>query len=383
MTIKNEVNKGCPERRSVRGILIMSDDKTYMARAIRLARRGIGGVSPNPAVGAVIVKRGRILAEGYHLRFGGPHAEVDALSRLESGDAAGATMYVTLEPCNHHGKTPPCTDAILEAGIDRVVVGMEDPNPLVRGAGIAKLRASGIEVVIGVLEEKCRRLNEPFVTCIEKNRPFVTLKIAQTLDGRIATPEGRSRWITGEAAREEVHRMRKASDAVLVGVNTVIADDPRLTVRHVRGGGGRRIILDSRLRTPLASRILHLPDPENTILVHTALAPKTGVEALAEAGVTLWRVRQAGGRVSLPSLLQRMKDAGIGSVLVEGGEAVFSSFLKSGVVDRIVAFIAPVLFGEGKPCFSSLRIREPREGIRFQETIWRRVGEDMMFEGRL
>lgn len=366
----------------VQGIF-MHDDQYYMKRVIRLARKGIGNVSPNPAVGSVVVKEEHILAEGYHQRFGGPHAEVEALSKLGRSESSGSTLYVNLEPCNHHGKTPPCTEAIRDAGITRVVVGMEDPNPLVKGTGIARLRSAGIEVSVGMMEKECRHLNESFITCIEKERPFVTLKIAQTLDGKIATASGLSRWITGESARKEVHRMRKASDAVLVGVNTVIEDDPALTVRHVRGRGGKRIVLDSKLRTPLSAKLMRMSDRQNTIIVHTSLASDGKVKAFKKAGVGLWRLKRAKDQISIHALMRRMSEERICSVLVEGGEAVFSSFMKAGIVDRIVAFVAPTIFGEGKSCFSRLNIQHPKARVRFKEISWKRIGQDMMFEGRL
>ncbi len=359
------------------------DDIFFMKRALRLAKRGGGKVSPNPMVGALIVKNERIISEGYHAFFGGPHAEVDALRKLKAGEAIGSTLYVNLEPCSHYGKTPPCTDAIIKAGIKRVVIGMVDPNPLVHGRGIDKLKKAGIEVRTGILEEQSIELNEPYIKYITKHRPFVTLKIAQTLDGRIATSRGFSRWITGEKSRRFVHKMRRESDAVLVGVNTVIADDPQLTVRMVSGKGKRRVILDSSLRIPLEAKVLHHSDPKNTVVVTTDQSPPDKVKILQKMGVTVWILKKTDGMVDLVSLWQKMADEGIASVLVEGGRQIFTTMLRHGEVDRVIIFFAPKIFGEGINSIGDLGIDFPDEAILFKKTRWYKKENDMIFEGRL
>ncbi len=358
-------------------------DERMMRRALRLARRGAGRVSPNPMVGAVVVREGRIVGEGYHRRFGGPHAEVFALDQAGE-QARGATLYVTLEPCCYFGKTPPCTDRILAAGIRRVVVAMADPNPKVNGRGLQILRDHGIEVVLGPGAEEARRLNAPFIKLMRTGLPFVTLKIAQTVDGRIADAERASKWITGEPARKRVHRLRAEVDAVLVGVETVLADDPALTVRAVRGRQPYRIVLDSHLRTPLSAQLLNDRFVEKTILFTTnSNASTEKADAVRRCGAGIEPV-EAGddGGLNLQQVLRRLAKRQIGHLLVEGGGAVFSSFLKSGLADRLLVFIAPKIFGAGLAAmelngFSAhapLQLRVPR---------WRRVGEDMLLSAEL
>ncbi len=359
------------------------DDIFFMKRVLQLAKRGSGKVSPNPMVGAVIVKNGKILSEGYHAFFGGLHAEVNALRKLKDDETRGSTLYVNLEPCSHYGKTPPCTDAIIEAGIKRVVVGMVDPNPLVHGRGIEKLKKAGIEIRTIILEKQSVELNESYIKYITKHRPFVTLKIAQTLDGKIATSGGLSRWITGEKSRRFVHKMRRESDAVLVGVNTVIVDDPQLTVRMIPGRGKRRIILDSRLRIPLEAKVLHHSDPQNTVVVTTDQSPSNKVKILKKMGVTVWVIEKVDGMVDLSLLWEKMADEGIASLLVEGGRRIFTSILRQGHADRVIVFFAPKIFGEGIGSIGDLGIDSPDEAIVFKKTRWYKKGNDMVFEGKL
>ena len=342
----------------------------------------MGRVSPNPMVGAVITKQGRILAQGYHRCYGEPHAEVNALSLLGSGEGKGATLYVTLEPCAHHGKTPPCTHAILDYGISRIVVGMEDPNPCVHGKGIKELRRAGVRVDTGVLEGACRALNAPYIKAIQKGKPFVTVKVAQTLDGKIATQTGHSRWITTDASRRKVHRLRKSHDAVLVGVNTVIADDPQLTVRHVRGNHPKRIILDSNLRVPESACVLTCCDPHLTVLATTETSSQRKRDALIASGHEVWVLPQKDeGGIHLDALWKKMVKEGILSVLVEGGRNVFTSVVLSGETDHYIAFIAPKLFGKGIDTLGELNVSAPEEALRFSRTIWKRAGADAIFEG--
>ena len=349
-----------------------------------MALKGIGRVSPNPRVGAVIVRNGKIVAEGYHAFFGGPHAEADALSKLKPGKTDGCTLYVNLEPCNHQGKTPPCSEAIIRSGIPRVVIGVSDPNPLVAGKGIRKLKSAGIEVLSGILEEECLRINEAFFKFITRKIPFVTLKIAQTLDGKIATQSGRSKWITGEASRRRVHRMRRESDAILVGIDTVLADDPELTTRLVPGPQPKRIVLDSALRIPLDSRLMRTSGSEKTIVVTLAGASMQKIRAIRTLGAEVWAIHDnTEGRVDIRSFLTKAAEEGITSILVEGGKGIFTSMLKTGLVDRIVLFTAPKLFGTGVEAFDDLGVQGPEDAVRFRSVRWNRSGSDMVFEGRL
>ena len=359
-------------------------DEFYMKQAIQLARRGRGKVHPNPYVGAVIVKHDQILSQGYHACFGGPHAEIDAISKLSPGELKNATLYVNLEPCTHHGKTPPCTDAILRSGIRKVVIGMADPNPMVHEKGIRKLMQSGIEVKTSILEKDCLELNEVYIKSLKKKRPFVTLKIAQTLDGKIATSSGVSRWITSPDSRKRVHKMRNESDAVLIGINTVIQDNPELTVRLGRGRQIKKIVLDSRLRIPDKARILTNDAPESTILVTTSNASPERIKALQEKGVEIWVLKaDPQGQVNLKSLWEKCFKQGIYSILVEGGKEIFTSVLKSGEADRIVLFTAPKLFGEGIASLGNLGVSDPNSALTFPQFRWQKCGTDMVFDGRL
>ncbi len=360
------------------------DDIFYMKRVVQLAKRGIGYVSPNPLVGSVIVKNGRILSEGYHAYFGGPHAEKIALSKLSERERLNATLYVNLEPCCHHGKTPPCTDLIVQSKLSRVVIGASDPNPLVQGKGIEILRNAGMKVDTGILENQCQKLNDPYFKYITSNKPYVTLKIAQTVDGRIATDHGSSRWITGQSTRRFVHRLRKEHDAILVGSHTIIMDDPELTVRMVHGKNPRRIILDRLLDIPLKSRVLQSSQSQNTIIVTTTKIPPDKIHKIKEMGIMHWQVKSdSSGSIHFPSLWKKMIKEGIISVLVEGGKEVFTSFLRSGEVDRIIVCMAPIFFGEGLSVFGDLGVHMPDEAIQLKEMSWNRKGSDMILEGRI
>jgi diaminohydroxyphosphoribosylaminopyrimidine deaminase/5-amino-6-(5-phosphoribosylamino)uracil reductase len=365
------------------GFFVCDDD--YMKLVLRLASRGLGRVSPNPMVGAVVVRDKSVLSEGYHVQFGSPHAEAAALAKLSPSNCAGSTLYVNLEPCNHYGKTAPCTDRIIESGIRRVVIGTEDPNPLVRGKGIQALRTAGIDVKTGVLEVECRKVNEAFFKAHTQRQPFVTLKIGQTLDGKIATSRDTSRWITSEFSRRVVHRMRTQCDAILVGIKTVMTDDPELTIRYSikKSPSKKRIILDSRLQIPVQARVLHLHDPQNTIVVATPEASPKKIKILKDTGATIWEVNADDtGRVDLHRLAHRLVDHGIHSLIVEGGQEVFTAFFRTGLVDRLVVFIAPTIFGSGRSSFGELGIESPDNALRFRDISWKRVGEDMMFDGR-
>ena len=354
-------------------------DDTYMRLALALARRGEGTTSPNPTVGAVVVRDRTVIGQGFHERAGGPHAEVGALD--EAGDrAAGATLYVTLEPCSHHGRTPPCADLILARGVCRVVCAMADPDPRVSGRGIERLRRAGVEVTVGVLEAEARRLNAFYVKHRTTGLPFVILKLAQSLDGRIATASGDSRWITGEAARGRAHLLRSRVDAVLVGVGTVLADDPLLTVRGVAGRDPARIVVDSALRTPASARVL---GPGRAIVATTEGADEGRARKLRERGAEVWRLPSAEGRVDLRALMAELGRQGFLSVMVEGGAAVAASALKAGLVDQAQVFIAPRVIGAGLGAIGDLRVEKVAEGLRLTDVEIERVGDDLLYMARV
>ncbi|MBW1680437.1 MAG: bifunctional diaminohydroxyphosphoribosylaminopyrimidine deaminase/5-amino-6-(5-phosphoribosylamino)uracil reductase RibD, partial [Deltaproteobacteria bacterium] len=291
-------------------------DIHYMRMALKEARKGLGRTSPNPAVGAVLVREGRRIAAGFHRRAGAPHAEVDALRKAE-GRARGATLYVTLEPCNHQGRTPPCTEAILQAGVSRVVVGMRDPNPGVRGGGCRFLAERGVDVLVGVLERECMRLNEPFLKFVRTGRPFVAAKSAMTLDGWTATREKHARWVTGEQSRRRVHRLRDRFDAILVGVGTILADDPSLTTRG-RGSDPIRVIVDTRLRTPPDARVVTQESEAHTLLAVGGATDPERVRFMEAKGARVVRCPVRAGKIDLEALLGILGSMDVTSVLVEG-----------------------------------------------------------------
>lgn len=365
---------------------LSEQDKMYMRRALELAEKARGRTSPNPMVGAVLVQDGRVVGEGYHQKAGTPHAEIHALS--QAGERArGATLYVTLEPCCHHGRTGPCTSAVLAAGVRRVVVAMTDPNPLVAGKGLAILQQHGVEVVSGVLEAEARRLNEIFIKYITTRRPFVLLKAAMSLDGKIATATGQSQWITGEAARLYGHRYRDWYDAICVGVNTVLADDPMLTARLPEGPGKNplRVILDSRGRTPSSARVLATARQVPTLLATTEQTPPEVRQSWQDCGAQVLVLPGDGGRVSLPALLDELGRREISSLLVEGGAAVHAAFLQQGLADKLLWFIAPKIIGGHK---APGPVGDP--GVAELARAWsvrqwqiKQLGEDLCIEGYL
>lgn len=359
-------------------------DEAWMARALALAERGRGLTSPNPLVGAVAVAAGRVVGEGWHERAGQPHAEPAALAA--AGPAArGATLYVTLEPCNHQGRTPPCTEAILRAGVARVVAAVADPNPLVPGGGAAALRAAGVQVRVGCLEAEARRQNRVFFTAARRGRPHVTLKWAMTLDGKIAAAGGESRWITSEPARAHAHRLRAEADAIVVGVGTALADDPELTVR-LPGGWPReplRVVLDSRGRLPAEARLLKAGTPGRAIVAVTAAAGP-GAAALEAAGATVLRCAAAAGRVDPGDLLAQLFRREVRAVLVEGGAEVHGAFLGAGLVDRVVAYVAPrLLGGRQAPGPAGGPGRRLAQALELAELTVSRAGQDLVIEGHL
>jgi diaminohydroxyphosphoribosylaminopyrimidine deaminase / 5-amino-6-(5-phosphoribosylamino)uracil reductase len=334
-----------------------SDDARFMRLAVRLGRRGLGRTSPNPPVGAVVVAHGAIVGRGYHRQAGQPHAEIEAL-RVAGRRARGATLYVTLEPCAHHGRTPPCTEAIIAAGIRRVVCGTRDPNPSVPGNGMGRLRRAGIEVNGGIEQAGCDELIAAFRKHVTTGRPWVTLKLAASLDGRIATAGGESRWITGEDSRRFVHRLRAEHDAVLVGAETVRGDDPELTCRLPGGRNPLRVILDGRLRLPLRARVLTNTKAAATLVVTGRQASATKVRRIENQGAKVLRLSDTAGRIGMARVLRALGRQGIMSVLIEGGATVAAAAVAAGVVDRVLIFYAPKLIGgDGRPMLGSIGVR--------------------------
>lgn len=321
-------------------------DTKYMKRALELAQMGVGHTNPNPLVGAVIVKDGRIIGEGYHQEYGGPHAEVNAFNNAIE-DVEGAAMYVTLEPCSHYGKTPPCANKIVEKKIKKVIIGLSDPNPLVAGKGIEILKSNGVEVVTGVLEEEGRRLNEIFLKYITAKIPFVILKTAMTLDGKIAAYTGDSKWITNELSRDFVHLIRHRVSGIMVGIGTVLADDPMLNTRlkGTEGSAPNRIIIDSNARLPLTAKVLNMESEAKTIVAATEQANKDRLKQLKEKGAEIIITPEKAGRVDLTYLMKELGKREIDSVLLEGGGTLNYSALEEGIVDKVYAFIAPKIIG--------------------------------------
>lgn len=350
------------------------DDRYWMKRCFKLAARGEGATGSNPLVGAVIVRNGRTIAEGYHRRFGGPHAEIEALREADrrNRDVSGATMYVSLEPCHHHGKTPPCVDEVIRRGVRRVVIPMTDPNPLVSGRSVRKLRRNGIACVVGTCREEAERQNERFLQWISTGRPFVALKAAMTQDGFIARKDGSSKWITSERARTYAHALRARYDAVLVGAGTVIADDPALTVRHVKGRDPVRVVVDGRLRSPLSSRLFNGGSP---VIVYTRRdAPVKRMSALERRGVTVVPLGGTRG-VTMAQVVKDLARRGVSSVLVEGGAEMYAQWLDAGLVSKLYLFTAPVRFREGLAPFRTLNVSKT-----FRKRRHRRLGPDILEE---
>ena len=348
-----------------------------MRRALELAERGRGFVEPNPLVGAVLVRDGQIVSEGWHQRFGGAHAEINALAA--AGEAArGATLYVTLEPCCHHGKTPPCTDTILRAGIGRVVAAMLDPFPQVSGQGASLLRAVGVAVEVGVCETESRRLNAPYLKLLATGQPYVHAKWAMTLDGKICTRTGDSKWISGEASRRRVHELRGRMDAILVGIGTALADDPLLTARPPGPRVATRIVLDSQGRLPLDSQLVRTAK-ETPVLVATIAA----ADELAARGCEVLRLHDHGGRLDLRELLQELGRRRMTSVLVEGGATALGAFLDAGAVDEVHVFLAPILLGgaDAKSPVGGRGVDRLAEALRLEAWRIEPIGEDVLLHG--
>lgn len=364
----------------------MEQDTFYMRQAMELAEKGRGATNPNPVVGAVIVKEGRVIGSGYHAKYGELHAERNALSDCQrrGEDAKGATIYVTLEPCCHYGKTPPCTEAILEAGISRVVVGARDSNPKVAGGGITLLRQHGVEVAEGVLEEECRRQNRIFFHYMEQKMPYVILKYAMTLDGKIATTSGKSKWITCEEARKHVHNLRRECMGIMVGVGTVLEDDPMLNCRLPASKDPIRIICDTNLSTPLGSQVVKTAKEQQTILA-TCTGDEKKQQKYRDRGCEVLVVPKKDGKVDLRVLMKCLAEKGIDSILLEGGGTLNDSALQSGIVKEIHAYVAPKLFGgaTAKTPVMGDGVMTPDEAYLLQNVRVEPVGTDYVWIGEL
>lgn len=358
-------------------------DERYMRMALHLALKGIGRTSPNPMVGAVLVRGGRIVGTGYHRQAGGDHAELAVLKQAGIR-ARGATLYLNLEPCDHQGKTPPCTHSLIQSGVKKVVAGMLDPNPLVSGRGFRRLRRARIQVHSDVLKRECRRLNEAFIKFITHQVPFVILKLAASLDGSIATSTGDSRWITDVAARRYVHQLRNQVDAILVGVGTVVADDPRLTCRLAGGRDPWRVILDGHLRIPLTACLFQQRGSGRTIVVTGARVPPRKVKTIELLGAHIWRFPFRGRWIPFNALLKRLAKMGLVSVMIEGGGTTAARALLEGVVDKVLFFYAPkIIGGEGKRMIGALGIEKMSGCKNIKDVEIKRFGKDVLVSGYL
>ena len=362
---------------------VRSADETFMRLALRLARRGLGQVSPNPMVGAVIVKDGRIIARGYHHHFGGDHAEVDAFKKATE-DVRGATMYVTLEPCFHYGKTPPCVDAVIKSKIGRVVIGMQDPDKRVSGRSIGTLKEQGVGVEVGVLEAECRALNEAYIKHRSTGMPYVLVKFAQTLDGRIATATGHSRWVSSAESQKLAHKLRAQNDAILAGAGTVVKDNPELTTRLVKGRNPLRVVLDSNLRIPPDVAVFRDQEKAPTLVATTAWDAKEKLAERRALGLEVLIVPpDANGQVDLKALLKTLGERDVSSLLVEGGAETITSFLRLGLADKVLAIIAPKIMGKGTETIGELNITDMSQVLKLSFTRVYRSGADIVVEGRI
>lgn len=359
------------------------EDSYYMGLAYELAKKAEGRTTPNPTVGATIVKDGEIIGQGYHMKAGMPHAEIEAMNSVKDKELLkGSTLYLLLEPCCHYGKTAPCTKAIIEAGISRVVAPMKDPNPKVNGKGFEELRNAGIEVGVGLMEKEAKKLNEAFFKYITTKRSFVILKAAMSIDGKIATSAGQSKWISSEQSRSYVHELRNRVDAVIVGINTVLYDNPRLTCRIPGGRDPLRIILDSRLRIPLDARILA---DRNALIATTNKCDKSKIRKLEEKGVGVVVIRTNDKKVDLKELMYELALRSITHIMIEGGSEVAASALKEGIVDKVVYFIAPKIIGgrDAKTPIGGKGIENMEEALKLKDVEIKKIGDDVVIEGYL
>lgn len=357
----------------------MSDEK-LMLRAIKLALKGTGKVSPNPRVGAIITKNEKIIGRGWHNKFGAPHAEIEAMRNAGQSDFTGCTMYVTLEPCSHEGKTPACAPEIVERGFEKVVIGCLDENPEVKGKGVEILKNGGVDVTVGILEEECQWINRAFFKYINDGRPYIILKSAQTIDGCISTHSGDSKWITGEESRKRVHILRSEADAVLVGRRTVEVDNPQLTVRHVKGNNPLRVILDSNLSLPLTTMLYGDDYRDNTVVVFSEKnLGSRKAETLRLAKINILPVKSTkNGKVDIHDAVVKLgKEYNVTSILVEGGSSVFSDFINSKIVDEYHIFIASKIVGNGKNAFGEVKTNYIKDAIQANILSVSKSGDDL------
>ena len=360
----------------------MTSDEHYMEMALRLARKGLGRTSPNPMVGAVLVRDGQVIGHGYHKKYGQKHAEVNAIDNA-GGDVKGSTLYTNLEPCCHHNKkTPPCTDAIIKKAIKRVVIGTTDPNSAVNGKGARLLQSKGIDVTTGVLENECSQLNEVYFKYIKTGIPFVTVKYAQTIGGRIATRDGQSQWISSGSSLRYAHRLRTAHDTIMVGIGTVLSDDPRLTVRLAKGKSPIPIIVDSKLRIPLEAQVLASHD--HVIIATTSKSDLDKANALRELRADVLSIKEdTEGQISMKDLLRILAKRKIASVLVEGGSGIITSLFRERLADRLVVCIAPKILGSGLEAIGDLGISNLNDAIELSNVSVNKVGVDFILDGRI
>lgn len=352
-------------------------DERYMRMAIDLASRGIGSVSPNPRVGCVITSKDgeRIISTGYHRKFGCAHAEADALGRSQER-VDGATLYVNLEPCSHTGKTPPCAHAIVRAGITKVVAGMRDPNPIVSGNGIRILKEAGIDVVCGVLEDECKRLNRGFIRKMTLGRPWITIKAAQSLDGAMALSNGESKWITGEASRRRAHIMRSEHDAILIGAGTALHDAPSLDVRDADGPPPLRVIIDAKLSVPCS-----VPAMRDAVIFCSSDAVVQDASSYSDIGARIVKTESKDGSISLDAVMSELSSIGVNSVMVEGGPRTISRFLESGLADEVAIFIAAKFLGQGMRCTDKISFTSMNETISLKNVRIKDIEGDILVEG--
>jgi diaminohydroxyphosphoribosylaminopyrimidine deaminase/5-amino-6-(5-phosphoribosylamino)uracil reductase len=360
--------------------MFTSADHTFMARALQLAQRGLYTTTPNPRVGCVVVRDGQVVGEGWHERAGEPHAEVLAL-RAAGDQARGATVYVSLEPCSHHGRTPPCADALIAAGVAGVVAAVQDPNPVVAGDGLQRLRAAGIETRDGLLQDEARELNIGFVSRMQRGRPWLRVKVAASLDGRTALRNGTSQWITGAQARRDGHHWRARSCGVMIGIGTLLADDPRLTVRHVRTSRQPlRVLVDRNLELPLSARLLE----GGNVLVFTAVEDREKTRLLAQTGAEVVVLPGGSGKVDLPRMLEELGRRGLNEVLVESGNRLNGALLRAGLVDELVLYFAPHLLGDSARGMFDLReLTALDQRVALRVCDLRRIGEDLRIVARV
>jgi len=359
----------------------MNIDEKYMRLALALAKKGAGHTSPNPAVGAVIVKNGRVVGSGYHKRCGSAHAEVNALA-MAGAAAGGATLYVTMEPCNHFGRTPPCTEAIIAGGIKNVIIAMKDPNPVTNGRGIRTLHRHGIKTAVGLFKEEAAALNRPFIKSVTRKLPFVTVKIAESLDGKIATRTGDSRWITGEDSRRYVHKLRGMADAVMVGAHTAAKDDPLLLCGIKGARQPARIIVDSGLKTPPGLKIFRTSSVSPVILAATGAASLARAKRYQKKGARVLFLRAKCGRVDLKDLFRKLAGMGIIDVLVEGGGTLIANIVEERLADRFLFFIAPKIIG-GAAAVTSVEgkgVARIRQAVTFSEIAVKKFKKDILIE---